>query len=224
MNVERSMDDAGAPLIVLGAGGHAKVLIDALRLAGRRILFTVDADPARHGGSVAGVSVRGGDDVVLAHAPETVLLVHGLGSTRQCEDRRRLFERMKQRGYRFASVVHPSAVVSPSASLGEGVQVLAGAVVQPGAALEDDVIVNTNASVDHDCQVGRHSHVGPGACLGGGVRVGERTHVGAGATVIQYRTIGAGVLIGAGSVVVRDLPDGTTAYGVPARIVPGDRR
>lgn len=217
-------DDDCAPLIVLGAGGHAKVLIDALRLAGRRVLFAVDADPARHGGSVAGVSIRGGDDLVLSQAPADVLLVHGLGSTRQCEDRLRLFDRMKQHGYRFARVVHPSAVVSPTAHLAEGAQILAGAVIQTDAVLEDDVIVNTNASVDHDCRVGRHSHVGPAACLGGGVRVGERTHIGAGATIIQYRTLGAGVLVGAGAVVVRDLPDGVTAYGVPARIVPAEPR
>lgn len=215
------MDDDHAPLIVLGAGGHAKVLIDALTLAGRRIAFSVDVDPARHGSSLAGVLVRGGDDLVFAHAPESVLLVHGLGSTRQCEDRKRLFDRMKQRGYRFAQVVHPSAVISPSASLGEGVQVLAGAVVGPDARLEENVVINTNASVDHDGHVGRHAHVGPGACLGGGVRVGERSHIGSGATIIQYRTLGAGVLVGAGAVVVSDLPSGVTAYGVPARVVSG---
>ena len=220
--MESSRDDAGALLIVLGAGGHAKVLIDALELAGRHVAFAVDADPARHGSSVAGVAVRGADELVFVHRPERVLLVHGLGSTRQCEDRRRLFEWMKQRGYRFASVVHPSAVISPSASLGEGAQILAGAVVQPDAVLEENVIVNTNASVDHDARVGRHSHVVPGACLGGGVRVGERTHIGAGVTVIQYRTLGAGVLVGAGAVVVSDLSDGVTAYGVPARVVPGE--
>jgi len=213
------MDTTNTPLIVLGAGGHAKVLIDALRLSSQRVLFVVDADPTRHGQSVAGVPIRGGDELVLSHAPDEVLLVHGLGSTRQCDDRCRLFERMKQHGYRFAQVVHPASVISPSATLGEGAQIFAGAVIQADCTLEENVLVNTNASVDHDCRIGSHSHVGPGATLSGGVRVGKGTHIGAGATIVQGRTIGARVLIGAGAVVVTDIPDGATAYGVPARVV-----
>jgi UDP-perosamine 4-acetyltransferase len=212
------MDESTIPLIVLGAGGHAKVLIEALRLAGRRVLFAVDVDAARHGQSVGGVPIRGDDDVVLAHPRGEVLLVHGLGSTRQCEDRGRLFDRMKQHGYGFARVLHPAAILSPSASLAEGAQILAGAVVQTDCVLEANVIVNTNASVDHDCRIGRHSHVGPGVAMSGGVCVGERTHIGVGATIVQGLTIGSGVLVAAGAVVVSDVPDGATVRGVPARI------
>lgn len=207
------------PMILLGSGGHARVLLDVLRLRGRRVLFAVDADAATHGRSVAGIVVRGGDDLVQEYAPDQVLLVHGVGSVRQCESRCQLFERMKSRGYGFARIVHPSAVIASSTVLGEGVQILAGAVVQPDCRLDENVIVNTNASVDHDGWIGRHAHVGPGATLCGGVVVGERSHVGTGATIVQGRTIGARALIGAGAVVLRDVPDGATAYGVPARLV-----
>jgi sugar O-acyltransferase (sialic acid O-acetyltransferase NeuD family) len=205
------------PLIVIGAGGHAAVLVHTLGLLKRRVLFATDSNPDRHGTSLDGVEIRGGDALVLEFPPDQVELVNGIGSTRVPEGRRAAFQRFREAGYRFASVLHPSAVIAPTARLGEGVQVMAGAVVQHGASIGDDALVNTRASIDHHCVIGSHVHVAPGVTVCGNVRIGEATHVGAGATIVQGVQVGDAVVIGAGSVVVRPVPSGEVVVGVPAR-------
>lgn len=209
------------PVIITGAGGHCRVLLDTLALLGREVLFLTDADPHKHGQSLAGCEVRGGHDLILDHATETVELVNGVGSVRQPTARRAMYERFVSQGYRFATVCHPRAVVAASARLEAGVQVLAGAIVQPDATVGENTLVNTRASVDHDCRIGPHTHIAPGVTLSGGVIVGAMSHLGAGATVIQGVRIGRGAVIGAGAVVVRDIPDDAVALGVPARATPG---
>ncbi len=205
------------PVIVLGAGGHAKVLIDVLRLRGHEILGIADANAGRHGAGHAGCRVIGGDDAVLQHDPARVRLVNGVGSTRQPHARRRLFDDFRRRGYVFQGVAHPSAVIAADVVLEEGAQVMAGAVIQPGSRIGMNTIINTAASVDHDCTVGAHVHLAPGAVLSGNVRVGAGTHVGTGACVIQGVAIGENCVIGAGAAVLADIPAGTRAAGVPAR-------
>lgn len=199
---------ADRPVLVVGGGGHARVLIDALRRAGRQIIGVLDPDPAVARGLPEGVAQLGGDEKLAAFDQTEVALVNGLGSIRLPTARASLFDRLQAAGWRFASVLHDSAVLALDTRLGEGAQVMAGAVLQTGVTLDDDVIVNTRASLDHDCRIGRHCHVAPGATLSGGVAVGAGTHIGTGASIIQGVRIGAGCLIGAGSVVTRDLPDG----------------
>lgn len=207
------------PVIVLGAGGHAKVLVDALQLAAVEIVGIVDTDAGMHGTSLLGVRVLGGEGVLSQHDPKQVRLVNGLGSIGLPEKRRQLFESIRKRGYAFQNVLHPSAVIGSGVILGEGAQIMAGAVVQTGARIGANAILNTGTRVDHDCVVGAHVHLAPGAILCGGVRVGDASHVGAGATVIQEVVIGAGCLIGAGALVLADVPAGVTAAGVPARSI-----
>jgi sugar O-acyltransferase (sialic acid O-acetyltransferase NeuD family) len=206
-----------SPVVVIGAGGHAGVLLHTLSLLGRRVLFATEADADRYGHEVGGVEIRGGDDSVFHHPPGEIELVNGIGSTRVPHRRQTVFERFREAGYRFASVVHPSAVIAPTASLGQGVQVMAGAVVQHNARIGDNVLLNTRASVDHDCVIGEHVHVAPGVIVCGSVLIGAATHVGAGATIIQGLHIGDRVLIGAGSVVVSPVPSDSQVLGVPAR-------
>lgn len=203
------------PVVLLGAGDHAGVLIEALRLGGRRIVAIMDDDASLHGGERDGVGIIG-DDGLAAYPPDAIELANAIGSVTPPRVRREMFERFKAKGYRFAIVVHPAAFVSPSADLGEGVQVMAGAVVQTRARLDDNCLVNTGATVDHDCVIAPHCHVAPGVTLCGDVHIGHTAHIGAGATVIQQRRIGCETLVGAGAVVVRDLPDGCVARGVPA--------
>jgi sugar O-acyltransferase (sialic acid O-acetyltransferase NeuD family) len=205
------------PLIILGAGGHAKVLIDALRLRDGDLLGVTDADAGKKGGRLMGVPVFGGDEEVAKYPAETVRLVNGLGSVRVGHHRRDLFERFKSRGYLFARVIHPSAVLAADAVLSEGVQIMAGAVVQAGCRIGSNAIINTRATVDHDCDIADHVHISPGATLCGGVAVGEGAHIGAGATVIQGVRIGRNSLVAAGAVVIRDVPEGATVAGVPAK-------
>ncbi len=205
------------PIIIIGGGGHARVVIAALKEAGAEILAIADNDRELVGASVLGVAILGGDEIVEGHAPDSTLLVNGVGSTGDAKARRRVFERFKSKGYGFSGVVHPSAVIDPDLEMGEGAQIMAGAVIQTGTTVGANSIINTSASVDHDCTVEDHAHIGPGAVLCGGVRIGTGAHVGAGATVIQNIEIGAGAMVAAGAVVTADVAGGTAVAGVPAR-------
>lgn len=118
----------------------------------------------------------------------------------------------------FGTAIHPSAVISPSAKIGEGTVVMAGAVINANAVVGRHCIVNTGATVDHDCVVEDYCHIAPGVNISGGTHIGECTWVGVGSCVIQCLKIGRNCMIGAGSVVVRDIPDNVTAFGCPAKV------
>ncbi len=204
--------------IILGGGGHARVLLEALPDTLVPLGLT-DPDEALWGGDVAGVPVLGGDEAILRYSSAEVLLVNGLGSTFSTAPRRALFKRWREKGYTFASIVHPQAILSPSARLAPGVQVLAGSVVNTGADVGTNSIINTGSIVEHDCKVGQHAHIAPGVVLSGGVRVGHGCHLGTGSVVIQNVEIGDGCVIGAGAVVTTSLEPYILALGVPARAV-----
>jgi UDP-perosamine 4-acetyltransferase len=205
------------PIIVIGAGGHAKVVIHALRDIGAEVIAAVDTDARLHGTEIAGVPVIGGDEAIESHPPGTVHLVNGVGSVSTPEIRRAVFVRLVAQGYEFAGLIHPSAVIASDVKPGQGSQIMAGAVVQPGTLIGANSIINTRASVDHDCRIGDHVHIAPGATLSGEVTVGEGSHIGTGASVIQGIFIGDRSVVGAGAAVIGDVPDGVTVTGVPAR-------
>lgn len=177
--------------------------------------------PSAEGSRLGDVAWLGGDDALLSL--DGVDLVNAVGSAGRAERRTSAHASGAAAGLRFRTVVHPRAFVDDSAELGEGAQVLAGAVVGAGARVGEDAIVNTSAVVEHDCTVGAHSHVATGALLAGDTAVGESTHVGLGARVIQGIAIGSWCVIGAGAVVLTDVPDGATAVGIPARLLPTGR-
>ena len=205
------------PVVVIGGGGHAKVVIDAARAAKLQVLGFLAKDLAPDS-TLLGATCLGDDDAFFARfAPGDVFVAHGVGMVRTSGVRREIFERYKRRGYTFVSVVHPRSVVAEEVAIGEGTVVMAGAILQPGVTLHENVIVNTSASVDHDCVIGAHTHVAPGATISGGVSIGAGSFIGAGAVVRQGSRIGANCLVGAGAVVVRDVGDGEEVVGIPAR-------
>lgn len=210
------MSEAQA-VIVIGAGGHAKVLLEALARSGVAVAGLTDADAGKHGSLLSGVPVLGGDEVLGQHPPGSTVLVNAMGSTQSMSLRQAVYERLNASGYRFLTVIHPSAVVASDAELGEGVQVMAGAIVQPGARIGANSILNTGAQVDHDCVIGAHVHLAPGVTLSGTVKVGEGTHIGAAATVVQGLQIGRRCLVAAGAVVTESIADGERVAGAPAR-------
>lgn len=206
-------------LLILGAGGHARVLIEALRQGGHVPAGLVDADPSLTGTRIMGIPVLGTDEAILGYPPEEVRLVNGLGSVASMARRKELYLGLFRRGYRFATVLHPFTAIASDVELGDGIQVMAGAVLQVGVRVGEDCIINTRASVDHDCIIGNHVHIAPGVTVSGGVCIEDDVHIGTGATLIQGVRIGRGSTIGAGAVVVRNVSPGATAYGVPAREV-----
>jgi len=205
------------PVLIIGGGGHAKVLIDSLRLCSVPILGIIDADPSKAGGECSGIRIIGGDESIKSYDPRTVQLVNAVGSVRQPKVRTAIYQKFKVMGFTFSRVIHPSAIVASDCFLGEGVQIMAGVVIQPGVTIGNNALVNTRATIDHDCRIGDHAHISPGVTLSGGVIVGNGVHIGAGATVIQGVTIGAQSVIGAGSMVIDNIPGNVMAYGVPAK-------
>lgn len=207
-------------LLVWGGGGHGKVVADLARAAGYTVAGFVDRDPARLGQEVepGGARVVADEERFLreaaggrcANGADGIILAVG-------DNRARRECLLRVPGLQVPALVHPSAVVSPSARLGRGTVVLPLAAVNAAARLGDAVIVNTAAVVEHDCVLADAVHVSPGAVLAGGVHVGEQTWIGAGASVIQGVRIGRDAMIGAGAVVIRDVPDGATVVGNPAR-------
>jgi sugar O-acyltransferase (sialic acid O-acetyltransferase NeuD family) len=207
--------------IVIGGGGHARVVIDALRASGLGTpRAVVDAAADRRGQRVDGVEIVGGDAELPALKAQGIThFVMGICGAGSNQPRRKLFEAALAQGLQPLTVVHPSAVVSKAATLAEGVQVLARAVINPGAVIGVNVVINTGAIVEHDCVITCHAHVASGAVLAGGVRVEEGAHIGAGSVTRQGCVIGAGAIVGAGASVVEDVPANVVVVGVPAVIL-----
>ena len=150
------------PIIIIGAGGHAQVLLDTLLSMGNNnILGFTDANAQLWGQRLLNCPVLGGDEVLDHYSPKNVLLVNGLGSIGSTSLRQKIFLQKKLSGYHFASVIHPSAIISSFVELSEGVQILAGAVVQTNCDIAENVIVNTRATLDHDCIIAAHVHIAP---------------------------------------------------------------
>jgi len=204
-------------VIVIGGGGHAKVVINVLRLMEMNIIGASDSSPGLTGKTVSDVPVLGGDEQLEQFAADSVILANGIGSIQVPDLRREIWHRFAGRGYRFITIVHPFACLAEGVQLGEGAQIMAGAILQPDVTIGRNAIINTAASIDHDCIIGDHVHIAPGATLSGNTTVGTLSHVGTGAKIVQGVTIGSGCLIRAGAVVIDDVPDGSIVAGIPAR-------
>lgn len=210
------------PFIIIGAGGHAKVVADLLLEMGEEVLGFTDADAARHGDVVLGLPVLGGDDVLQGYAPDSVNLALGIGAAGDdlcgaLMTRLGIGKKLQAQGYAFPPLAHLDAIIGRGCVIEDGAQVMAGAVVQADSRIGAFSIVNSRASVDHDCQILPGAHIAPGAVLGGGVAVGEGAYIGIGAAVVHGLTLSAGALVGAGAAVTKDVPDGMCVVGVPAK-------
>ena len=199
---------------ILGAGGHAKVILDTLFASGVEVMGVLDPQPQTR--EVLGVPVLGGDEY-LNNLPTTeICLANGLGANPYIFKRRLIFNTMKDRGFTFKSMQHPSAIVSTTVKLGEGCQIMAGAIVQPGVTLGENTVVNTGASIDHDCVISSHSFIAPGVTLCGDIKISHSVFIGAGAVVLPGVYIGENTIVGAGSVVTKSIPERSIVVGNPA--------
>lgn len=197
------------PVVLLGAGGHAKVVLSAAQRLGWRLLGVCDPVLAQTGVKVwRGLPVLGDDRFLETCTPGAVHLLNGIGMVPGNDVRRRIHERWVAAGFRFPALVDPTAFVDETASLADGVQVLARAAVQADVVIADGSIINTNAQVDHDGRIGPHAHLAPGTVLCGDVQVGARAFLGAGCVVMPQVTIGEGSIIAAGAVLPKSVqPD-----------------
>jgi len=203
--------------LVWGAGGHAKVVAEILRLRCWEVVgFIDDVNADRKGREFYGAAVLGGrevlDDLLSSGVKNAVV---GFGDNRL---RVKIAGELSGRGFDLVSAIHPGATCASDVSIGEGSVVASGAVIGPSTRVGCQVIVNTQASLDHDCVIGEGAHIGPGAIVTGVVDVGECAWIGAGAVIADHKTIGADSVVGAGAVVVKDVPASVVAVGVPARV------
>ena len=202
------------PLIIYGAGGHGRVVLDVALADEAAVTWVLDDSPEST--SVYGIPLIRPDEFEWrpASGPWNFLVAIGKNSKRAD-----LYKQMCEWGGSPVNLIHPKAILTERCCLDHGIVAMAGVVVNPGARIGCNVVLNTSCSVDHDCIVADHAQLCPGVHLSGNVTVGELTMVGTGANVIPGVQIGAGCTIGAGAVVTRDIPDNSMAMGVPARVV-----
>jgi sugar O-acyltransferase (sialic acid O-acetyltransferase NeuD family) len=212
------METNNRPVMILGAGGHARVVLYILEASGRQAAAVVGRVPEL-GTGFGDVPVIASDDEALLRAKEAGLsFIVAVGDN---ERRRALYERFLSEGIPANCAAHPTAVVGSRAAYGSGTVVGAMAVIAPDARVGVNAIINTGAIVEHDCLIGDHAHIAPGVRMGGQVRVGDGALIGMGAVLLPGVRVAPAAIVGAGAVVVEEVPEATTVVGVPARPVRG---
>jgi sugar O-acyltransferase (sialic acid O-acetyltransferase NeuD family) len=205
-------------LIIVGAGGHGKVVLDILRAAGQHEpVGFVDSFANRAGTTYCGLPIFGPANVLPKLRQQNIRgAIVAIGD---CRARQRYATLLCEQGFELVNAIHPTASISPTAVLGKNIVIAALVAVCAEAKIGDSVILNTSCVVDHECEVGEAVHICPGAHLAGRVRVGAGAWVGLGSNVIQCMSIGEHAMVGAGAVVIHDVPANATVVGVPARVV-----
>lgn len=204
------------PLVIIGAGGHAAMLVDILKQQSATILGLVSPEQVIERQVFASIKHYISDNDILAFDEKKVLLVNGIGSLPKSNLRTRIYQKFTDLGYQFTSVIADSAIISPFAQLASDVQVLPGAIINSGTFIGKNTIVNTGAIVEHDCQIGSHNHLAPRATLSGQVASKNNVHFGTGSSIVQNVFIGENVIIGAGATITKNVADNMICF--PARI------
>ncbi|MGI2172350.1 acetyltransferase [Shewanella sp. MF05960] len=206
------------PLIMIGSGGHASVLMDLLQLNGCNVIAYISPDK-NNNQMFESIQYSSDDGDISQFNPDDVLLVNGLGSLPKQNNREKVAAFFSKLGFSFATVISPHAIVSSSAYLAQGVQVMSGAIIQTGAYIGENSIINTGAIIEHDCNVGANNHIAPRATLCGNVTTQDDVHIGVHACIIQGVDIGKNVIVGAGATVTKNIEDKAIVYGHRALII-----
>lgn len=200
--------------IIIGAGGHARTIIDCLKSSGKSIEGILDTDFKGVDEAIMGVSVLGSYEDLLSDYPSgSFYIALAIGDN---EKRAEEFARLTELEYSLPALIHATSIVSESAQVGDASFIGLGAIIGPMANIGENVIINTGAIIDHESVVGPHSHICPGVRVAGRVNIGAHSFIGIGSSVIDRINIGEHVIVGAGSVVLDDIEDGAKVAGAPA--------
>jgi UDP-perosamine 4-acetyltransferase len=203
-------------LIIVGSGGHSRVVLDAAISAGFNPVGIIDVDYEENNEQILGCPVIGGIGVLdeLNPAEHSVIIAFGNNSIRA-----HYYQQVRNKGFTTPPVIHNTAIISNYSQIGKGDLVNTDVIIDAKSEIGENSIINTAAIVEHDSQIGKHCHVGPGVIIAGWVVIGECAFIGVGTRVIDHVQIGHNVLIGAGSVITKDIPSNSTVVGIPGRVV-----
>jgi sugar O-acyltransferase (sialic acid O-acetyltransferase NeuD family) len=195
--------------IIIGFGGHSRLLIEILQDHNKHILGVTEINKDLIDQSAETIKFLGDDDVILDYSSNKVSLVNGLGHLPRETVREDIYNRFTSEGFLFTNLIHSSAIVSKKIHLETGIQILAGSIIQQGSSIGVNTIINTKVSIDHDSEIGNHCHIAPGVTVCGNVSIGDNSFIGAGTTIINNINIGKNCLVAAGSLIYKDIKDHT---------------
>lgn len=203
-------------ILIIGAGGHAKVAFDVIRSSSEyTVVGFIDDDPKKKEQEFCGLPILGSvSDLVNEPKNYADEIFIAIGDNKI---RERIFIELKDQ-YKIINAIHSSAIISETVSMGRGILIVAGVIINYDSQIGDGVIVNTGATIDHDNTIGDFVHIAPGVNLAGTVKIGKYSMVGIGSAIIENITIGENTTIGGGSVVIDDIPDNCIAFGNPAKV------
>ncbi|MBI9094591.1 MAG: acetyltransferase [Sphaerochaeta sp.] len=207
-------------LLLLGAGGHCKSIIDTLSSSNEYSEIGIIEKEGTSTQTVLGIPVIGfDDDLQELYGRGFTHAFVSLGSIGDTGARRRLSSLLSSIGYSVPNIIDKSAHVSADCELGKGIFIGKNVVVNAGVTIGDYSIINTSATIEHDCKIGQFVHISTGTVLCGSVTIGNDSHIGANSVIRQQLEIGSNVMIGIGSVSLQNIPDQSTAYGNPCKVV-----
>lgn len=205
-------------IVLIGAGGHCKVIIDIIRSTNEyQICGITDKNADKR---LLDIPIIGDDDVmqeVYNNGVEYAFIA--IGAIDNLNIRNLICNKLKKVGFKLPVLIHKNAIVSPYAKIGDGTCIMPGAIINSCTTIGNNCIINTGSVVEHDCNVGYNTHISPNASIAGGVTIGFNTHIGIGSSIIETKYIGNNVTIGAGAVVIDDIKDNSIAVGVPAKVI-----
>lgn len=207
-------------VVIVGAGGHAKVIVECIDKDKYDVAGYLDKDDQLIGENINGIPIIGDDSNPFKWLEKGITgCVIGIGHVGKYQLRNELYKKFKNAGFHMVNAIHPQSIISSTAIIKEGTVVLPGAVINANAHVGENVIINSRAVIEHDVVIDNGVHIAPGTVISGGSYVGMNTLIGAGTVIIQRVSIGKETIVGAGTIVIHDIPSHVLAVGNPARIV-----